>query len=338
MQGERPLSGLTAQPRSGRIWKISGASLVLLTLLALAWLISRENTPDYILWACCLPALVGRWSYRRGLRIDSLPAEALLAQDGRPPVLYLRSFGDDGSSAPLSVGILSSWGGGEEEQIAAAMNEIGPFVAIGRPGEAMPELGASRTYQKDEDWQKWVSKMIESAQLVLFRVGKTEGFWWEVGHAAVVGKPERIVFLLPFGRRSYEQFRLRAEQHLPCKLPDFPGKEPSIWTRPLGGGPPAEDYKLQAILYFDKNWNPRIEEIKLPFYLKSSSPAAGSIIPMYAYVAPLPVTFLIKRALAPVMDQLGLTWKKPPHNRIASALLLTAALPLIFFLFIKLMS
>lgn len=51
----------------------------------------------------------------------------------------------------------------EEEELAAVMNEIGPFVAIGCPGEELPELGAYRIYVQREDWREEVSKPISAA-------------------------------------------------------------------------------------------------------------------------------------------------------------------------------
>jgi hypothetical protein len=320
----------------GRKWKISGASLVLITLCIMGWTLSTDHEFGIFIPALLFgtPVLIGRWLYRRGMRMDATRAETVLATDHRPPVLYLRTFGDDGTVAPASAGFSNLWRGDEEEQIAAAMSEIGPFIAIGKPGEPLPELGASRTYQTDETWRDWVSDMMGRAQLVLFRAGTTEGHWWEVGEAVRKVKPERVAILLPFGPAKYNKFRERAQQYFPGPLPDHPGKPKSIWTRPLSGV--EEDAgTLQAVLYFDRNWNPHIEAIKLPFYLRQASPGGGSWVPMYAYVAPPPVTFLVKRALNPVLEQLSLTWARPPRNRVALALLLTGTLALIPFLFLS---
>jgi hypothetical protein len=48
----------------------------------------------------------------------------------------------------------------EEEQLAMVMNEIGPFIAIGRPGEQWPELGAARMYVGDDEWQATINNLI----------------------------------------------------------------------------------------------------------------------------------------------------------------------------------
>ena len=79
-------------------------------------------------------------------------SQELLAQDLRPPVLYLRAFLHDPTAAKVVAfgeGLAGEAGFvnfiappiySEEEQLAEVFNEIGPFVAIGRPGETLPLL------------------------------------------------------------------------------------------------------------------------------------------------------------------------------------------------------
>ena len=59
------------------------------------------------------------------------------------PVLYLRSFADDGCAA-RRYGALT-----EEEQLAKALAWVGPLLAVGRPGEVLPHVGAQRIYVAD---------------------------------------------------------------------------------------------------------------------------------------------------------------------------------------------
>jgi hypothetical protein len=83
------------------------------------------------------------------------------------PVVYLRSFYvDQGfSRRPRPVGRPFSVRT-EEEQLAKALREIGPVVAIGKPGERLPRLGANRIYVRDEDWQEQVLSWFARAALV----------------------------------------------------------------------------------------------------------------------------------------------------------------------------
>ena len=83
------------------------------------------------------------------------------------PVLYLRSFEDDQRAARLK-GQLT-----EEEHLASVLSQIGPFVAVGRPGEALPTVGASRVYLGDDQWQPTVESLLRGSRLVIIRTGRT---------------------------------------------------------------------------------------------------------------------------------------------------------------------
>jgi hypothetical protein len=77
---------------------------------------------------------------RRYLQIDT---DSLLAVDQRPPILFLRSFDDDekqrftrSDKAFLDFSL--------ETRLSNHFSRFGPFIAIGSPKEAVPQLGASR--------------------------------------------------------------------------------------------------------------------------------------------------------------------------------------------------
>jgi hypothetical protein len=96
---------------------------------------------------------------RRGRRLEtSMPVEEVLAGDGRPPVLYLRAFGQESqffvigaasvygahakslhasmSGAQFNVGLTF-----EEYLCDATSAGIGPFVALGSPEDYLPPEG-----------------------------------------------------------------------------------------------------------------------------------------------------------------------------------------------------
>jgi len=118
----------------------------------------------------------------------------VLENDPRQPVIYLRSFKDDkGAGRPMDVlrvsnmkylwhmifafynGLHEFMGWSEEEILAQVLTTVGPMVAIGRPGEKLPQLGAARVYVEDAVWQPKVHEFLEKAALVVLRLGKTEG-------------------------------------------------------------------------------------------------------------------------------------------------------------------
>jgi hypothetical protein len=133
-----------------------------------------------------------------------------LSEDGGPPILYLRSFASDesntllmGTLTGIAAGIANVRGSApssHEECLAAVFKDYGRLVAIGRPGEALPALGAAREYVSDDEWRAEVSRLMGAAALVVIHLGRTEGVWWEL-KAALESQPARrlLVQLPPSG-------------------------------------------------------------------------------------------------------------------------------------------
>ncbi|WP_329400475.1 transferase [Streptomyces lydicus] len=167
-------------------------------------------------------------------------ARALLA-DGRKPVLYLRSFADDDTAAQVddSAGFVSVHS--REEQFTGALGAVGPVIAVGRPGEPLPRLGAARFYLPLDDWQPTVLRLMELSQLVVLRLGLGEGLWWEVQQARATQPARKLVLLAPGGVPELVQ---RLEQHLsaPSRLAEVVGSDP--WTG--------------AVITFDPEWTPQV--------------------------------------------------------------------------------
>ena len=142
---------------------------------------------------------------RAGWKYDALSADELRAQDPRPPVLYLRSFRDDGRLSVIPgtgpgryLAWLFSWWlpynvTTPEQALADALKSVGPVIAIGKPGEPLPELGAARMYVDDSVWRTTVDDLMRSAALVVIQSSDTPNLLWEVEHAIRVASPHRVV-------------------------------------------------------------------------------------------------------------------------------------------------
>jgi hypothetical protein len=177
---------------------------------------------------------------RRTRRRAARDAASVLLADGRRPVLYLRSFADDPTSAsvdPLHGGweatvmnVLS-----REEQLAGALSAFGPVIAVGRPGEPLPFLGAARFYLSPDQWQPEVRRLMELSQLVVLRLGAGEGLWWEVEQVRATQPARKLVLLVP-GEWAGLSERLRT---------------PSPVRVVSGGGE-----WVSAVVTFDEDWNP----------------------------------------------------------------------------------
>lgn len=220
--------------------------------------------------------LIARF-FLKARRHKAIEGEEKIVEDQRPPVLYLRSFLDDKSVVKGFMWLT------EEEQWAVVMNEIGPFIAIGKPEEELPELGAARVYLDDEDWQAWIIAKMECAQLVILRTGETEGFWWELQQAGRVVNPERLLLLIDCDEPQYELFRQKAQNFLPGRLPDF--RKTKIRCGSLRG-----------IIYFERDWSSHFLTFK-HFRFRG-----------WAF---RPITTTLKMCLQPVFQQLEIAWIPP---------------------------
>src|SRR5262249_33611427 len=138
-------------------------------------------------------------------------------RDGGPaPVVYLRSFQDDDPR------------GGEatERELGSIFATLGPVVAIGRPGEGLPPLGATRVYVDNDRWQTVAADLIGRAGAIIFRVGATAGLRWELEQIGRRARPDRLFIFLSFGgspaqgrQARYEEFLSWANRCLPMPLP-----------------------------------------------------------------------------------------------------------------------
>jgi len=260
---------------AGALLTFAGGLLLILGL-ALSMLSARMHAElgdarPYVWGVAALLLIGGPLLAKFGRQLRAQSGETVLAGDARI-VTYLRSFVDDAdadrvrtqlSAQQLVMG--SAIGASlatEEEQIALALAEAGPLVAIGRPGERLPQLGAARVYVDDDSWQDKVIEMIDRSNLVLMRAGETDGFWWEIARVREHMQPARVIILLPRKADHYERFRNRIAPHLPYALPNF---EPGDGTGSFGG-----------LLWFDSDWTPHVERSKAPFNI-SRHPIAADV-------------------------------------------------------------
>jgi len=196
------------------------------------------------------------------------------------PILYLRSFIDDRRGAQV-VGRST-----EEEQLAFALNDIGPFITIGRPGEDVPQVGAGRIYVKPDRWMEVVEDFMSEAQLVIMRIGRSEGFWWEFRKAVEKVSPERLVILVPSNKALYEEFQVAVEKILPVRLPPY-----RLDTRDYGVvgrsfywiffklfPQVGNTGSLKGLLYFDADWTPSFAKFRLTLRGTLKAPGSAAIV------------------------------------------------------------
>ena len=144
-------------------------------------------------------------TFRRSQQWDALSAEEALRRDPRAPVLYLRAFTDDGLMSVRGHNwqdrVLGKAAGAltltsPEQELAFILQRVGPVVAIGKPGERLPELGAARVYVSHDSWQQTVLEMLERSSLVLARVGASPGVLWELDQVLSRAQRSKVVLLV----------------------------------------------------------------------------------------------------------------------------------------------
>src|SRR5262245_12278836 len=90
-----------------------------------------------------------------------------------------------------------------EHFVATELNRIGPVVAIGRPGERLQPLGASRDYLEGSDWQRNVRAVIAEAALVMLVLGDSESVLWEFRTTLETrGKAHALILVPPLSDRA----------------------------------------------------------------------------------------------------------------------------------------
>jgi hypothetical protein len=180
-----------------------------------------------------------------GTRFSLEPATAAAIGE-KPPVIYLRSFQAEES--------------GEERVVAAMLEHIGPVLAIGRPGEVAPRLGAARLYASDSEWQAEVSDLIRRSCLVVMLAGSSTGLGWEIGQCKRLLEEDRLLILVPTDRREYQGFVELFSSTFGVKLPD--GVYPSRWKKfandllVFSGLKVLALSDLAGIIGFEAGWRP----------------------------------------------------------------------------------
>jgi hypothetical protein len=255
--------------------------------------------PENSLWKTVVRSLgaglgAGLYLLSRGLRaygrrLRLADAATRLRHDPRPPVVYLRSFQDDEVTYYRQGETL-------EELLMAVFRKVGPFVAIGRPNEKLPPLGAARFQIPGEDWKQTATELMDRAGLIVLRPGETDGVLWEVRaimeRLKSTGPRKLLITLVPeleAGRKSsrkgniaermrrYERFRELTKSLFPCPLP------------PIG--------EKALFIGFEADWSPVVLNTKRSWYSFGSNPRA-----------------VLREALEPFAIKAGVAVKKMSYD------------------------
>lgn len=229
----------------------AGWTWFIAAVLLLFWHVFRDRTSYGSFILSIIFGLIGFTLFPKGSRLFKRAKEYLmrsaddvLQANSGSVVLYLRSFeadslldpGYQGSIPQLGRGLLklsrpTFWAENREltfeEVICKGLGTVAPVVAIGKPGEHLPELGAFRKYVPGETWREEVQQLMDLSLFVCLLVGKSEGLMWEFGQLAERSDGHKVLLLLPPRENSallWEEFvrlagRFWVGSFLPPRVP-----------------------------------------------------------------------------------------------------------------------
>lgn len=197
-----------------------------------------------------LPIYAAYLLLRRSKKHSVARGESVLQNDTRAPVVYLRSFKDEeleSSSLYRFKNLAASdktWLAAtvpnnsvqEQDALGYLFRNIGPYIALGRPGEKLPELGSSKLYSSNEEWQETIRRFFNDSKLIVFRAGITDSLKWELVEIVQTIIPRKVLMILPVRDEDYLRFIQWANSVLPKPLP--------------------KDLPSSRLVTFDDTWSP----------------------------------------------------------------------------------
>jgi hypothetical protein len=147
--------------------------------------------------------ILGTVSQRLAQRRVRVSLETLQRVDPRPPILFLRAFGDDQvplrpSKVPLIARLLEAGRRRTnlDHMLLGEATPYGPVVGLGKPGDSAPPYGAARGYFDNRSWQGAVTDLASDAAAVVICLDDTDGILWEIEHLVASKHLEKTLFLV----------------------------------------------------------------------------------------------------------------------------------------------
>ncbi len=199
---------------------------------------------DAYLWFGIILMGAGAVLVRRARRLAAVDAHHLMQRDTRPPVLYLRSFGDDalklwtatfGRSSLLERFTPRRFDA-FEEVIARHFSLTGPVIALNPPDTTLAPLGAARETLDSADWQATISEWMSRSAVIVFVMppGKvTRGLTWELQHVSANQYWTKTLIIVPPVRASLLQARWQGFLAACGRVWPFTFPLPTAVPRPL---------------------------------------------------------------------------------------------------------
>lgn len=192
------------KPRTGWALAILGFSLLFVwNSYGLEYLETHEWIRVIEMSLAALPYLI--FLYARSF-LEPV-GEDILIEDGRAPVLLLRSYSDQ-QHVNTAFPQFSFVDYSLDARLAIHFRALGPFITVGSPEKEELLIGPARLTLSHEEWKQKIRDWMKSAQLIVLMIGITEAVHWELNqlielrltHKLVVGFPELRAY--PFAKKK----------------------------------------------------------------------------------------------------------------------------------------
>jgi hypothetical protein len=133
------------------------------------------------------------------------PFDESMLDETKPIILYLRSFDADGTGIDMSttffpwMKLLNIKFYTHEQGLLNKLRKKAQCIAIGKPGEKIPEIGAYRLYFNDDEWKDKVLSYLERSVLIIMRPSETHGVLWEFEQIFKKGYLSKTIMLRQMG-------------------------------------------------------------------------------------------------------------------------------------------
>ena len=188
------------------------------------------------------------------------------------------------------------------------------MIAIGKPGERLPELGAARLYASHESWQQTVLDMLRRSSLILARVGASPGVQWELDQVLSLAQRSKVLILV-LGSPKDQAAGVRAiESRIgePLPLASPPTSRFRRLLKLLGADPQRS---IGVLVGFDAAGRPLADAIPMTAYGPSDLVRSVMLRP---YAGPL------RAACRKLLGHVGHEWRDPPNRLFAVVLAFVA--------------
>ena len=197
--------------------------------------------------------VLGAIIFRTSRRLGSIQAQRLMLRDPRPPVLYLRAFGDDrlklwtatfGRPSLIERFTLRRFDT-LEEVLVRHLSRYGPVIAVNPPRTRLAPLGAARETIDSADWQSVVADlMARSSLIVLVAPGRkvTDGLRWELESVSAGDYWDKALIVVPPVRGEDLQRRWQ----------EFQDEGARLWPFTVPG--PVADPHALVLAFKDPRW------------------------------------------------------------------------------------